>query len=226
MKELIVNVTPTRMAKMKQFGEMVPLKIKGGGHEMRSYMPNPAHHGGMISVTGGKFGMGTWKKIEKGTKTAAAVSAPVVSAYNPAAGAALGVYAASPNVAGEGKKSKKAKSTANTAAQLGAMLGYSSGALTPEQAQMLSATGNIIAGSGKRKPPRPKKSDEVRRAMEVLAGAGYLNSTMEITPNVPMLEVDPAPARKPNRGALRPAVGGGEKKTAPKPRFRLGPAVQ
>ena len=69
-REMILSATPTRMQKLAQYGEHVPIKIRGGGKEYHAVMVNPAHmHGGTLSLAGagqcgGKFGKGTWKKIE------------------------------------------------------------------------------------------------------------------------------------------------------------------
>ena len=49
---------------------------------------------------------------------------------------------------GNGKKSKKAKNTIGDISQIAALLGQSSGYLTPEQAALTQGVGSLIQGSG------------------------------------------------------------------------------
>ena len=195
-KEMILNATPTRMQKLSQYGEHVPIKIRGGGREYHAVMVNPHHRGGTLSLAGagyndptgqraraalmggpsvaesmrgGKFGTGTLKKIEKGSKVAAAVGAPLALAAGPAgvpAAAALGAYAAAPTISGAGKKAKKTKKTVDMASQIAAILAASQG--YDKEAAAISGVGSVI-GSGKKGQKRKKAASKTADVAAILA---------------------------------------------------------
>ena len=113
------------------------------------------------------FGKGTLKKIEKGSKVAAAVGTPLALAAGPAGipvAGALGAYAAAPTISGgarkqrveqffapaatvvgSGKKAKKTKKTVDMAAQIAAILAASQG--YDKEAAAISGVRSII-GNG------------------------------------------------------------------------------
>ena len=255
-KEMILNCTPLRMNKLAEYGEHVPIKIRGGGRECHAVMLNPAHmQGGTLtlagagyndptgqraraalmggpsmadSLRGGKMGQGTWKKIEKGSKVAAAVGAPLALAAGPAGvpvSAALGTYAAAPTISGAGKKAKKTKKTVDMAAQIAAILAASQG--YDKEAAAISGVGSVI-GSGKKGQKRKKAASKTAdvaailaryqgmdseadliNALGQIAGSGMYGGALGITGNTPLPDFDEGPTHPMRRTNY--AVGSGKK---------------
>lgn len=158
-RELIVNLTKNRMAKLPEYGETIPIKIKGAGKsgEYHAVMVNPIK-GGMLSAAGTRGGMLSaagaqqhggktdWLKL---SKKAAAVASPLSMLAGPEAApvaAALGAYAGS----GKRKKQvKKVKKGVDLAAQIGAIIAESQG--YQKEADAARAVGKVInKGAGKK----------------------------------------------------------------------------
>jgi len=272
-KEVIMSMTPMRMNKLTEYGEHVPIKIRGGGRECHAVMLNPAHmHGGTLSLAGGgyndptgqraraalmggpsvaesmrggKMGQGTLKKIEKGSKVAAAVGAPLALAAGPVGvpiAASLGAYAAAPAV-GSGKKAKKTKKTLDMAAQIAAVLAASQG--YDKEAAAISGVGSVI-GSGKKGQKRKKAASKTAdvaailaryqgmdteadliNALGQIAGSGMCGGALGLTGNAPMPDFDEGPTHPMRRTNY--AVGAGKKSpgvaamtpTIKRPRFAV-----
>ena len=89
------------------------------------------------------------KKIKKGVDLAAQISSIIAESqgYNKEADAIQRVGKVVANRGG-GKKTKKVKNTIGDLSQIAALLGQTSGYMTPEQAALTQGIGSLIQGSG------------------------------------------------------------------------------
>ena len=157
-RELIVNITKNRMAKLPEYGEHAPIKIKGAGKsgEFHVVMVNPTKKGGMLSAAGVSGGMLTaagapqqhgrktnWLNV---AKKASAIASPLAMLGG---AEMLPVSAGLAALAGSGKKKKTAKRVkkgVDIAAQIGALLAESQG--YQKEADTARAIGKVAKGSG------------------------------------------------------------------------------
>jgi hypothetical protein len=181
-------------------------------------------------MLGGKFGSGTLKKFEKGSKVAAAVGAPLALAAGPAGipvAGALGAYAAAPTISGAGKKAKKTKKSLDTAAQIAALIAASQG--YTKEGELISGVGSIIGSGKKSKAKKTKKAvskgadvaailaryqgmdseADLINALGAIAGSGMCGGALGMTGNAPMPDFDEGPTHPMRRTNY--AVGAGKK---------------
>ena len=193
-RELIVNITKNRMAKLPEYGEHIPIKIKGAGKsgEFHAVMVNPTKKGGMLSAAGVSGGMLTaagatqhggktnWPNV---AKKASAVASPLAMLGGPEM---LPISAGLAALAGSGKKkktAKKVKKGVDLAVQIGALLAESQG--YQKEAETARAIGKVVKGSGS-KSRKAKNTVGDLASIAALLGqtSGYLTPAQAQTANL------------------------------------------
>ena len=182
-RELVVNITKARMDKLGQYGEHIPIRIKGAGKsgEYHAVMGNPLH-GGMLSAAGQQGGMlsavgaeqvGGKLNLLNLSKKIAGVASPLSMLAGPEAApiaAALGAYA------GSGKRQKKAKAVkknVDLAAQIAAIVAQSQG--YEKEAGALRDVGRVVKGSGKKSKKVKNTASDIANIASILgAASGYM----------------------------------------------------
>ena len=132
-RELILGISKGRMEKLKggSYGHTIPVKLRGAGGE----------------IIGGMLFPSTARKAKKTAGVAAEIGKILLDTqgYTKEGNALSQVGRV---VSGAGNKKKKVKNTIGDISQIAALLGQTSGYMTPQQAAATQAIGSLIQGSG------------------------------------------------------------------------------